>query len=211
MLVFARLICADNSDFSQRFPFFIISHHFCFSDVSHLVCHSCLSGQRPNSSRFCLSSSRTRGSILKREDVFESIKPTKSVRPALVEVWIPACAGMTDIESGEISYRPRLCLLASLLLVILAFARHPRFCSSSSRMRGAILKREDVFESIKPTKSMRSALVEKWIPAYSRMTDIESGEISYRLWLLLVILNRLNQRKECVQRLLRNGLPPARE
>ncbi|HDZ3274240.1 TPA: hypothetical protein RQL01_001939 [Vibrio vulnificus] len=129
------------------------------------------------------------------------------MRPALVEVWIPACAGMTDIESGEISYRPRLCLLASLLLVILAFARHPRFCSSSSlllvilafarhprfcssssRMRGAILKREDVFESIKPTKSMRSALVEKWIPAYSRMTDIESGEISYRLWLLLVIL-----------------------
>ncbi|RZR36376.1 hypothetical protein [Vibrio vulnificus] len=55
-------------------------------------------------------------------DVFEPIKSTKSVRPALVEVWIPACSRMTDIESGEISYRPRLCLLASLLLVILANA-----------------------------------------------------------------------------------------
>ncbi|EIJ0967741.1 hypothetical protein LH716_000734 [Vibrio vulnificus] len=64
----------------------------------------------------CSSSSRTRGSILKREDVFESIKPTKSVRPALVEVWIPACSRMTDIESGEIFYRPWL------LLVILANA-----------------------------------------------------------------------------------------
>ncbi|EHZ2495073.1 hypothetical protein Q9Y14_000089 [Vibrio vulnificus] len=55
-------------------------------------------------------------------DVFESIKPTKSVRSALAEEWIPAYAGMTDIESGEISYCPRLCLLASLLLVILANA-----------------------------------------------------------------------------------------
>ncbi|WP_206605056.1 hypothetical protein, partial [Vibrio vulnificus] len=61
----------------------------------------------------CSSSSRTRGSILKREDVFESIKPTKSMRSALAEEWIPACAGMTDIESSEISYHPR-------------FAHHPR-------------------------------------------------------------------------------------
>ncbi|WP_207222369.1 hypothetical protein, partial [Vibrio vulnificus] len=57
-------------------------------------------------------------------------------------------------------------------------------CSSSSRTRGSILKREDVFESIKPTKSVRSALAEEWIPAYAGMTDIESGEISYRPWLL---------------------------
>ncbi|HAS8125394.1 TPA: hypothetical protein I7664_03465 [Vibrio vulnificus] len=46
----------------------------------------------------------------------------------------------------------------------------------------------DVFESIKSTKSVRSALAEEWIPAYAGMTDIESGEISYRPWLLLVIL-----------------------
>ncbi|MCU8323263.1 hypothetical protein M2G58_04475 [Vibrio vulnificus] len=71
---------------------------------------------------FCLSSSRTRGSILKREDVFESIKPTKSVRSALVEEWIPAYAGMTDIESSEISYHLRFCLPPSLLFVILANA-----------------------------------------------------------------------------------------
>ncbi|MCU8220585.1 hypothetical protein M2H05_19190, partial [Vibrio vulnificus] len=51
-----------------------------------------------------------------------------------------------------------------------------------------ILKREDVFESIKPTKSVRSALAEEWIPAYAGMTDIESSEISYHPWLLLVIL-----------------------
>ncbi|ENO1829721.1 hypothetical protein ACA895_001653 [Vibrio vulnificus] len=70
----------------------------------------------------CSSSLRTRGSILKREDVFESIKSTKSVRSAHAEEWIPACAGMTDIDSGKISYCPRLCLLASLLLVILANA-----------------------------------------------------------------------------------------
>ncbi|EIU6788988.1 hypothetical protein L5152_003826, partial [Vibrio vulnificus] len=43
-------------------------------------------------------------------------------------------------------------------------------------------------ESIKPTKSVRSALAEEWIPAYAGMTDIESSEISYRPWLLLVIL-----------------------
>ncbi|WP_165387797.1 hypothetical protein [Vibrio vulnificus] len=61
-------------------------------------------------------------------------------------------------------------------------------CSSSLRTRGSILKRMDVFESIKPTKSVRSALAEEWIPAYAGMTDIESGEISYRPWLLLVIL-----------------------
>ncbi|MCU8110508.1 hypothetical protein M2H39_14975, partial [Vibrio vulnificus] len=41
---------------------------------------------------------------------------------------------------------------------------------------------------IKSTKSVRSALAEEWIPAYAGMTDIESGEISYRPWLLLVIL-----------------------
>ncbi|WP_206605005.1 hypothetical protein, partial [Vibrio vulnificus] len=73
-------------------------------------------------------------------------------------------------------------------ITALACAYSPRSCSSSLRTRGSILKREDVFESIKPTKSVRPALVEKWIPAYSRMTDIESGEISYRPWLLLVIL-----------------------
>ncbi|BAC95369.1 hypothetical protein [Vibrio vulnificus YJ016] len=62
------------------------------------------------------------------------------------------------------------------------------------------------------------------IPACAGMTDIESGEISYRPWLLLVILanavthlkredvlSRLNRRKACAQRLLRNGFPPARE
>ncbi|MCG6274619.1 hypothetical protein K6U70_21120 [Vibrio vulnificus] len=73
-------------------------------------------------SHFCLSSSRTRGSILKREDVFESIKPTKSVRPAFAEEWIPAFAGMTAIDSGKISYCLRFCLPPSLLLVILANA-----------------------------------------------------------------------------------------
>ncbi|WP_206603961.1 hypothetical protein, partial [Vibrio vulnificus] len=70
----------------------------------------------------CSSSLRTRGSILKREDVFESIEPTKSVRSAFAEEWIPACSGMTNVDSGKISYCPRLCLLASLLLVILANA-----------------------------------------------------------------------------------------
>ncbi|HDY7967150.1 TPA: hypothetical protein RQK66_001715 [Vibrio vulnificus] len=44
------------------------------------------------------------------------IKPTKSVGSALAEEWIPACAGMTDIESNEISYRPWL------LFVVLANA-----------------------------------------------------------------------------------------
>ncbi|EOB6679139.1 hypothetical protein ACHELU_003105, partial [Vibrio vulnificus] len=102
-------------------------------------------------------------------DVFESIKPTKRVRSAFTEKWTPACAGITNVDSGKISYCPR-------------------FCSSSSRTRGSILKREDVFESIKPTKSVRSALAEEWIPAYAGMTDIESSEISYRPWLLLVIL-----------------------
>ncbi len=110
---------------------------------------------------FCSSSSRTRGPILKREDICESIKPTKSVCSAFAEEWIPACEGMTDIESGEISYRPH-------------------FCSSSSRTRGPILKRANVFELIKPTKSVCSALAEEWIPACEGMTDIESGEISYR-------------------------------
>ncbi|OJI33087.1 hypothetical protein VVDAL7940_04010 [Vibrio vulnificus] len=97
----------------------------------------------------------------KARGCFESIKPTKSVRSALAEAWIPACAGMTGIESGEISYRPH-------------------FCSSSSRTRGPILKRANVFELIKPTKSVCSALAEEWIPACEGMTDIESGEISYR-------------------------------
>ncbi|WP_217653424.1 hypothetical protein, partial [Vibrio vulnificus] len=55
-------------------------------------------------------------------DVFEPIKPMKSVRSAHAEEWIPACAGMTDRDSGKIYYCPRLCLLASLLLVILANA-----------------------------------------------------------------------------------------
>ncbi|AXX59010.1 hypothetical protein FORC53_0671 [Vibrio vulnificus] len=86
------------------------------------------------------------------------------------------------------------------------------------------LKREDICESIKPTKSVRSAFSEEWIPACAGMTDIESNEISYRPWLLLVIfanagthlkredvLSRLNRRKACAQRLLRNGFPPARE
>ncbi|OJI25522.1 hypothetical protein VV99796_02941 [Vibrio vulnificus] len=66
---------------------------------------------------------------LKREDICESIKQTKSVRSALAEEWIPACEGMTDIESGKISYRPH-------------------FCSSSSRTRGPILKRMAAVESI---------------------------------------------------------------
>ncbi|RZP58956.1 hypothetical protein [Vibrio vulnificus] len=109
------------------------------------------------------------GIYLKRKDVFESIKPTKNVRSALAEAWIPACAGMTGIESGEISYRP--C-----------------FYLSSSRMRGPILKRANVFELIKPTKSVCSAPAEAWIPACAGMTDTESNEISYRPWLLFVVL-----------------------
>ncbi|EGR9006913.1 TPA: hypothetical protein RQK43_001360 [Vibrio vulnificus] len=109
------------------------------------------------------------GTYFQARGHFESIKPTKSVRSALAEEWIPVCARMTDIDSGEISYR------LWLLLVILANAvTH--------------LKREDICESIKPTKSVGSALAEEWIPACSRITDIESGEISYRPWLLLVIL-----------------------
>ncbi|EOA6643571.1 hypothetical protein ACHELS_003370, partial [Vibrio vulnificus] len=92
---------------------------------------------------------------------FESIKPAESVRSAPAEAWIPACAGMTDTESNEISYRPWL------LFVVLVNA-------------GIYLKRKDVFESIKPTKNVRSALAEEWIPACAGMTDIESGEISYR-------------------------------
>ncbi|HAS8125395.1 TPA: hypothetical protein I7664_03470 [Vibrio vulnificus] len=44
------------------------------------------------------------------------------MRSAFAEEWIPACAGITNVDSGKISYRPRLCLLASLLLVILANA-----------------------------------------------------------------------------------------
>ncbi len=101
------------------------------------------------------------GTHFKARGCFESIKPTKSVRSALAEAWIPACAGMTDIENGEISYCPH-------------------FCSSSSRTRGPVLKREDICESIKPTKSVRSAFAEEWIPACEGMTDTESGEISYR-------------------------------
>ncbi|POB19802.1 hypothetical protein CRN36_02110 [Vibrio vulnificus] len=100
------------------------------------------------------------GIYLKRKDVFESIKPTKSVRSALAEAWIPACAGMTDTESNEISYRPWL------LFVILANA-------------GTHFKARGCFEWIKPTKSVRSAFAEEWIPACAGMTDIE-GEISYR-------------------------------
>ncbi len=69
------------------------------------------------------------GDPFKARGHFESIKPTKSVRSALAEEWIPACAGMTGIEIGEISYRP--C-----------------FCLSSSRMRGPILKRMAAVESI---------------------------------------------------------------
>ncbi len=151
------------------------------------------------------SSSRTWGPIFKRKDVFESIKPTKSVRSAFAEEWIPACAGMTDTESNEISYRPWL------LFVVLVNA-------------GIYLKRKDVFESIKPTKNVRSALAEEWIPACAGMTDIESGEISYRpcfcssssrtrgpIFKREDVLNRLNRRKACAQRLLRNRFPPARE
>ncbi len=67
---------------------------------------------------------RERGEPFKARGCFEWIKLTKSVRSALADKWIPACSRMTDIE-GEISYRSR-------------------FCSSSSRMRGPILKREDV-------------------------------------------------------------------
>ncbi|HFQ5218091.1 TPA: hypothetical protein ACGUWY_001651 [Vibrio vulnificus] len=112
---------------------------------------------------------------------------------------------MTDIDSGEISYR------LWLLLVILANA------VTHFKARGC-------FESIKPTKSVRSALAEAWIPACAGMTDTESNEISYRPWLLFVILanavthlkredilSRLNRRKACAQRLLRNGFPSARE
>ncbi|MEJ3622251.1 hypothetical protein WFH56_03240 [Vibrio vulnificus] len=44
------------------------------------------------------------------------------MRSAFAEVWIPACTGMTDIDSGKISYCLRFCLLASLLFVILANA-----------------------------------------------------------------------------------------
>ncbi|HFQ5341920.1 TPA: hypothetical protein ACGVA0_003481, partial [Vibrio vulnificus] len=71
---------------------------------------------------------------------------------------------------------------------------------------------------------VRSALAEEWIPACARMTDIESNEISYRPWLLFVVLvnagiylkredvlSRLNRRKAYAQRLLRHGFPPARE
>ncbi|WP_193785041.1 hypothetical protein [Vibrio vulnificus] len=83
------------------------------------------------------------------------------MRSAFAEEWIPACAGMTDTESNEISYRPWL------LFVILANA------VTHFKARGH-------FESIKPTKSVRSALAEAWIPACAGMTDIESGEISYR-------------------------------
>ena len=97
----------------------------------------------------------------KARGCFELIKPTKSVGSALAEEYMPACAGMTDIESGEISYRPH-------------------FCSLSSQTRGPILKRANVFELIKPTKNVRSAFSEEWIPACAGMTDIESGEISYR-------------------------------
>ncbi|HAS6062355.1 TPA: hypothetical protein I7135_09325 [Vibrio vulnificus] len=102
-------------------------------------------------------------------------------------------------------------------LTALTFVRHPRECGDPFKARGH-------FESIKPTKSVRSALAEEWIPVCARMTDIESGEISYRPWLLLVILanavthlkredvlSRLNRRKACAQRLLRHGFPPARE
>ncbi|ELE1960143.1 hypothetical protein RDG74_001800 [Vibrio vulnificus] len=35
---------------------------------------------------------------------------------------------------------------------------------------------------------MRSAFAEEWIPACAGMTDRDSGKISYRPWLLLVIL-----------------------
>ncbi|WP_332998750.1 hypothetical protein, partial [Vibrio vulnificus] len=69
------------------------------------------------------------GTHFQARGCFESIKPTKSMCSAFAEEWIPACAGMTDIESGEISYRP--C-----------------FCLSSSRMRGPILKRMAAVKSI---------------------------------------------------------------
>ncbi|HAT7738167.1 TPA: hypothetical protein I7167_04495 [Vibrio vulnificus] len=105
---------------------------------------------------------RERGDPFKARGHFvESIKPTESVRSAPAEAWIPACAGMTDTESNEISYRPWL------LFVVLVNA-------------GIYLKRKDVFESIKPTKNVRSAPAEAWIPACAGMTDIESNEISYR-------------------------------
>ncbi len=141
----------------------------------------------------------------KARGCFESIKPTKSVGSALAEEWIPACSRMTDIESGEISYRPWL------LLVILANA------VTHFKARGC-------FELIKPAESVRSELAEAWIPACAGMTDIESGEISYRpcfcssssrmrgpIFKREDVLSRLNRRKACAQRLLRNGFPPARE
>ncbi|EPN7233596.1 hypothetical protein ACT21L_002508 [Vibrio vulnificus] len=56
---------------------------------------------------------RERGEPFKARGCFEWIKLTKSVRSAFAEEWIPACAGMTDIESGEISYRPHFCSLSS--------------------------------------------------------------------------------------------------
>ncbi len=148
---------------------------------------------------------RERGDPFKARGHFESIKLAESVRSAPAEAWIPACAGMTDTESNEISYRPWL------LFVVLVNA-------------GIYLKRKDVFESIKPTKNVRSALAEEWIPACAGMTDIESGEISYRpcfcssssrtrgpIFKREDVLNRLNRRKACAQRLLRNRFLPARE
>ncbi|EPW5502444.1 hypothetical protein ACWM6O_004376, partial [Vibrio vulnificus] len=102
-----------------------------------------------------------RGEPFKARGCFELIKPTKSVCSALADAWIPACARMSDIESNEISYRPWL-----LFVVLVNAVTH--------------LKRKDVFESIKQTKSVRSALAEEWIPACAGMTDIDSGKISYR-------------------------------
>ncbi|EOA6548401.1 hypothetical protein ACI1IY_002346, partial [Vibrio vulnificus] len=166
MSVFARLNCSDISYFPLFFYlFFLITFAFVTVFIWPVI-PACAgmtdieNGEISYCPHFCSSSSRTRGPILKRANVFELIKPTKSVCSALAEAWIPACAGMTDIESCEISYRPH-------------------FCSSSSQTRGPILKRKDVFESIKPTKNVRSALAEAWIPACAGMTDIESNEISY--------------------------------
>ncbi|EPZ2423488.1 hypothetical protein ACXLRA_002089 [Vibrio vulnificus] len=102
-------------------------------------------------------------------------------------------------------------------LTALTFARHPR-------ERGDPFKARGHFESIKPAESVRSAPAEAWIPACAGMTDTESNEISYRPWLLFVVLvnagiylkredvlSRLNRQKACAQRLLRNRFPPARE